>query len=63
MFMFCTLELITHIKNQLKRSDQWSVKVERDENYVWIYYSSNFRDLPFLFTFAYTMMIKIYVTI
>ena len=44
-------------------SDKWSVKVERDENYVWIYYNRNFVDLPLLFTSAYKMMIKIYVTI
>ena len=33
-FMFCTLELITHIKDRVQRSEQWSLKVERDENYV-----------------------------
>ena len=44
-------------------SDKWSVKVERDENYVWIYYNIAFVDLPLLFTSANTMMIKIYVTI
>ena len=44
---------------------QWPMecKVERDENYVWIYYNSNFLDLDLLFTYAYIMMIKIYVTI
>ena len=38
--------------------DQWSVKVEKDENYVWIYYSNTILDLDFLFTFTYTVMIK-----
>ena len=32
-FMFCTLELITHLKGQLYRNDKWSIKVEIDENY------------------------------
>ena len=43
--------------------DQWSVKVERDENYVWIYYNNIILYLALLFTSSYTMMIRIYVII
>ena len=39
--------------------DQWSVKVERDENYVSIYYNSTFLDLALFFTSTYSLKYKI----
>ena len=32
--MFFTWQLVNHLNDQLQHSDHWSIKIERDENYV-----------------------------